>query len=159
MKALHIAALCIWCGGLVALPMMLTRHDPAHSQADYTVIRRSTHLTYTMIVTPAAVIAVIVGTWLGFLRQTFVPWFFAKLAVVAVMLVLHAWIGHTIVRIAEEPGRHRPPAPWLPLAAVLGCITAILLLVLGKPDLRGLPLPAWLLQPQGNHLPFDVPSP
>ena len=27
-KAAHIVALVIWCGGLLALPLMLTRHDP-----------------------------------------------------------------------------------------------------------------------------------
>ena len=33
LKALHIAALVIWCAGLFALPLMLARHDPALGQA------------------------------------------------------------------------------------------------------------------------------
>ena len=42
----------------------------------------------------------------------------------------------------------------LTAALVLG----ILVLVLAKPGLAGLPLPQWLLAPLGHQLPFDVPS-
>lgn len=150
-------ALGIWCGGLIVLPLMLSRHDPAILQDDYRIIRHSTHLTYTTVVTPAAVIAVIAGTWLIFLRQAFVPWLFAKLAFVALLLVLHAWIGHSIVRLAEEPGDHETPNPYLPIAGVLVCTTVILLLVLGKPGFDWLDFPQWLQSPRDGQLPFDVP--
>jgi len=157
-KALHLVALAIWCGGLIVLPMMLSLHDPAVSQDDYRIIRHSTHLAYTMVVTPAAVIAVIAGTWLIFLREAFVPWLFAKLVFVALLLALHAWTGRSIVRLAEEPGTHRPPSPYLPGAAVIACTVAILLLVLGKPALDWLVLPEWLSTPRGGQLPFEIPN-
>tara|TARA_R110002020_G_scaffold109430_15_gene253123 strand:- start:13917 stop:14426 length:510 start_codon:yes stop_codon:yes gene_type:complete len=158
LKALHLIALGIWCGGLISLPIMLSLHDTVVSQHDYAIIRQRTHLTYTMVVTPAAVIAVIVGTWLVFLRQTFVPWMFAKLVFVALLLVIHVWIGHSIVRIAEEPGDHHPPNPYLPMAGVLACATAILLFVLGKPDLGWILMPEWLRIPREGQLPFEIPS-
>jgi uncharacterized membrane protein len=157
-KALHIIAMSIWCGGLIVLPMMLALHDPAVSPGDYRIIRHSTHLTYTMVVTPAAVVAVIAGTWLIFLRQVFEPWLFAKLALVAALMALHATIGHVILRISEAPGRRRPPSPYWPIGGVLACATGILVLVLAKPDLAGLSFPHWLVTPQGRQLPF-VPSP
>lgn len=156
-KGLHIVALFIWCGGLLAMPLMLAYHDPADSQDDYRRIRRATHLTYTMAVTPAAVIAVIAGTWLIFLRETFVPWLYAKLFFVAILVIAHAWIGHILVTVAEKAGRHRPPSPILPLALLLTPMAAILVLVLGKPDLGGIEFPDWLTQPRGGQLPFDVP--
>ena len=156
-KTLHIGALFIWCGGLMAMPLMLSRHDPADTQEDFRRIRRATHLTYTIAVTPAAVIAVIAGTWLIFLRETFVPWLYAKLFFVAVLVLAHAWIGHILVTVAETKGSHRPPGPYLPVAAVLGPALAILVLVLGKPDLGGIEFPDWLLEPRGGQLPFDVP--
>ena len=158
LKALHLVALGIWCGGLISLPIMLSRHDAVVSQDDYSIIRHRTHLTYTTVVTPAAVIAVIAGTWLIFLRQTFVPWMFAKLVFVAMLLVIHVWIGHNIVRIAEEPGDHRPPNPYLPLTGVLACAIAILLFVLGKPDLGWIVMPEWLRLPRDGQLPFEIPS-
>ena len=157
LKGLHIMALVIWCGGLASLPMMLSRHDPAVSQHDYMVIRHGTHLTYTMVVTPAAVIAVIAGTWLIFLRELFVPWLFAKLAMVAMLMAMHAWVGHSIVRIAEEPGNHQPPTPVLAAIGVLMISTIILVQVLGKPDFDWIVFPEWLNRPQGNQLPFEVP--
>lgn len=157
-KAAHIIGLVVWVGGLIALPLMLTRHDPAISAGDYRMIRRASHLTYTMCVTPAAVIAVIAGTWLIFMRGVYTPWLFAKLAFVALMVLAHAWIGHVVVKIGEEPGEHTPPAPWLPISAVLVPALAILFLVLAKPVLDWIIFPQWLTETQGGQLLFDVPS-
>ncbi|WP_116085155.1 CopD family protein [Tropicimonas sp. IMCC34011] len=157
-KALHIAALSLWCGGLLVLPFMLARHDPNMLAEDYRIIRRATHITYTTFVTPAAVIAVIAGTWLIFMREVFVPWLFAKLAFVALLVVAHAWIGYILVRVAEEPGHHKPPHPVLPGLAVAIPAVAILFIVLAKPAFDWLTFPDWLLEPRGGQLPFDVPS-
>lgn len=156
-KGAHIAALCIWCGGLLALPLMLSRHDPTAAQDDYRRIRRATHLTYTICVTPAAVIAVVAGTWLIFLREAFVPWLYAKLLFVALLVAAHAWIGHIMIEVAETPGRKAPPRPALPVIAILLPALAILILVLGKPDLSWIQFPGWLREPYGSQFPFDVP--
>ena len=157
-KAVHITALCIWCGGLLTLPLMLARHDPVVAQDEYRLIRRATHLTYTVCVTPAAAIAVIAGTWLIFLRETYVPWLYAKLLVVGLLVVAHAWIGHIMVDVAESPKRKAPPRPVLPTLAVLLPVLAILVLVLGKPDLSWIEFPEWLREPRGGQFPFEMPS-
>lgn len=156
-KAVHIAALAIWCAGLLVLPLMLARHDPALPAAEFRVIRRACHVTYTLCATPAAVIAVIAGTWLIFLRETFVPWLFAKLAVVALLVAVHAWIGHVLEREADRPAPLMPH-PFVPVALSLALMIAILTLVLAKPALGWIVFPDWLLQPRGGQLPFDVPS-
>jgi len=157
-KVVHIAALVMWCGGLLVLPLMLARHEPAVLPDDYTHIRRASHIAYTLCVTPAAVVAVIAGTWLIFLRDAFVPWFYAKLAFVSLLVAVHAWIGHILTRIAEEPGTHTPPPPALPMAAVLVPMICILILVLAKPTLGWIEFPDWLLAPRDAQLPFEVPS-
>lgn len=157
-KAAHIVALVIWCGGLLALPLMLTRHDPNISIEDYRVVRNASHLTYTMCVTPAAVIAVIAGTWLIFLREVYVPWLFAKLAFVAMLVMAHGWIGHTLARIGEDPDEHTPPRPYIPIALVLLPMLMILTLVLAKPTLAWVVLPDWLTEPRSGQLLFDTPS-
>ncbi len=158
LKSAHIAALLVWCGGLLILPVMLARHDPSVLPGDYTHIRRASHSVYTYCVTPAAVIAVIAGTWLVFLREAFVPWFYAKITCVALLVAAHVWIGHALTKIAEEPGTHIPPRPILPMGAVLGPVLAILILVLAKPQFGWLEFPDWLLSPQNGQLLFDVPS-
>lgn len=157
LKAVHVAALFVWCGGLFALPLMLSRHDPANSPGEFRRIRRATHLTYTIAVTPAAVVAVVAGTWLIFFREVLVPWLYAKLVFVALLVGAHAWIGHIMVSVIEGKRRRRPPAAILPTAAVLLPMLAILGLVLGKPDLSGVAFPSWLTEPRDGQLPFDVP--
>lgn len=157
-KVVHIAALLIWCGGLLVLPLMLAHQTPTVAAHEYIVLRRMTHITYTMCVTPAAVIAVIAGTWLIFLREVFVPWFYAKLACVALLVAVHAWIGHTLAQISEQPREYRPPGAILPIIAALLPVIAILILVLSKPGFEWLEFPEWLIAPRDGQLPFEIPS-
>lgn len=157
LKALHLAMLLFWCGGLFALPVMLARHDPAIGQADYARIRRATHYAYTFCITPAAVLAIASGTGLIFLREVFVTWMFAKLVLVATLVGFHVWIGYVLVAVAEREGAHRAPRPALPLLLLLAAVLAILTVVLAKPELDEIPMPGWLTEPRGHQLPFDVP--
>lgn len=157
LKAFHISMLAIWCAGLFALPLMLARHDLAMGQADYSRIRRASHYSYTWFVTPAAVFAIGSGVMLIFLREIFVPWMFAKLVFVGLLVGLHGWVGHTLVAVAEKEGDHTPPEPLIPTLLLTGVILCILFLVLAKPELETIPLPGWLNEPRGNHLPLDVP--
>lgn len=157
LKAVHLAALFLWCGGLFALPLMLSQHDPANTDADFLRIRRATHLTYTMAVTPAAVVAVVAGTWLIFFREALVPWMYAKLLFVALLVGAHGWIGHILVRGTESQRKRKPLPAYVPITAAVVPMLAILGLVLAKPDLSGIEFPDWLTQPRGGQLPFDVP--
>ena len=100
----------------------------------------------------------IAGTWLIFLREAFVPWLFAKLAFVALLVMVHAWIGHILAKTGEEPGKDNPPHPLLPVTAVLLPLTVILTLVLAKPAFDWIEFPGWLLEPRGGQLPFEIPS-
>jgi len=158
LKALHIGCLAVWVAGLYALPRMLARHDRAILQAEFTQIRNATHYGYIWCVTPAGVLAIASGTALIFLREAFTGWMFAKLVLVGGLVAIHAWVGHTIVTVAETEGRHEPPEPLIPSLLLTGVVAGILTLVLGKPELAELPIPAWLATPVGGHLPFDVPS-
>lgn len=159
LKALHVGFISIWMAGLLALPAMLARHEPAMGQVDFQRIRRATHYGYVWAITPAAALAVASGMALIFLREVFQPWMLAKLLLVACLVTLHAWIGHTIVAVAETEGRHQPPEPTVAILVLCATVAGVLLLVLLKPDLNGLPIPEFLLQPVGGDLPFDVPSP
>lgn len=158
LKFFHIAALSVWCAGIVGLPLLLARHDPADDQAEFSRTRLVTHYAYVRIVTPAAVIAIALGTILVFLRGVFVPWMFAKLALVGLLVLIHAWIGHVTLKLGEEKGDYRPPPAGLLLGMSLLAMLAILALVLGKPILGEELVPAWLLGTQGQPLPLrEVP--
>lgn len=157
-KAVHIIALIIWCGGLITLPLMLAHHEPTDNAEDYRRIRQATHQTYIFYVTPAAVTAVVVGTWLIFLRGVFEPWFYGKLFFVALLVFAHAWIGHIIVEVAETKGRKNIPEPIFSLLAILSLMAVILFLVLAKPDLSGIEFPEWLRETRSHQLPFETPK-
>jgi len=159
LKALHVGFIAIWMAGLLALPAMLARHDRAIGQADFQRIRTATHYGYVWAITPVAALAIATGMALIFLRGVFVPWMFAKLVLVAMLVALHTWIGHTIIDVVETEGKHEPPRPLLPILVLCLVVAGILFLVLSKPDLTTLPMPDWLRQPLGRELPFDVPSP
>lgn len=157
-RALHLAFLALWIAGLLAMPRMLARHEGSMVTAEYALIRRATHYTYVWGVTPAAVLAIASGTALIFLREVFTPWIFAKLVLVAGLVAVHAWVGHTIIAVAETEGEHDPPGAMVPTVITLALVVAILLLVLAKPELEEITLPSWLMSPLGRHLPFDVPN-
>ena len=157
-KAVHIGGLVLWCAGLFAMPVMLAWYDRPVGRADYRRIRHATHYAYTLAVTPAAVVTVIAGTWLMLLREVYEPWFYLKLLFVAGLVAVHGWVGHILVAVAETPGEHSPPPPAVPITVLLVPVLAILILVLGKPELGSVPIPGWLTEPQGRQLPFAVPS-
>lgn len=159
LKAVHIAALVTWVAGLIALPLMLARHEEGEHQWRYTRIRRFTHFSYTRLVTPAAIVAIVAGTPLIFLRELFVPWLFAKLALVGMLVALHAYVGHVVLTMGEQPDDRQPPPAWPMTAGVFAVTAAILVLVLSKPSLEAGVLPDFLQRPMDRHLPLDeVPS-
>lgn len=158
LKFFHIAALSIWCAGLIGLPLLLARHKPTDDQAEFSRMRIVTHQAYVMVVTPAAVIAISLGTALVFLRDVFVPWMFAKLVFVGLLVLVHAWIGHVTINVGEQQGDYNPPPAGPLVAASVVAMLATLVLVLGKPLVGEWPVPAWLLTPQGQPLPVgEVP--
>lgn len=158
LKAVHVLTLLVWCGGVIALPLMLSRHSAAINQADYARVRRYTHFGYTLVVTPAAVLAVVTGTALVFLREVFFPWLFLKLVFVGGLVLAHGWVGHVITVMEETHGAGLPPHPALQAIAAFIPILAILLLVLAKPSFHGIEFPEWAMQSRGGHLPLLAPN-
>lgn len=157
-KFLHIAALCIWCAGLIGLPLLLARHSPADDQAAFSRLRIITHHGYIAVVTPAAVLSIALGTALVFLGNVFVPWMFAKLVLVGVLVVIHSWLGHITLQAGKRQGGYDPPGAAGFVVASLVAMVTILLLVLGKPLIGPEIVPDWLLSPRGQSLPVrEVP--
>ena len=161
LKGLHIGALAIWCAGLIALPIVLQiygRREEIRTQAGFSEFRLLVHALYTRIVTPAAVLAITLGTILIFVVELTTDWLMLKLVAVAGMVLVHAWLGHLSVQASEGRGSFMMPSPLLALPLALLFMAAVLYLVLAKPDLQPLidALPEALRQPQGRQLPSDL---
>lgn len=157
-KALHISALSVWCAGLILLPVLMQiygRRREVKTQAGFTEFRWLTHYSYTVVVSPAAVIAVAAGTVLIFAVEVLDVWMMAKLVAVAGMVLLHAWLGHLIVHSGELHGAYRLPPAGLALFGIIPLIGLVLWLVLAKPGLQDISalFPDFLQEPRGNPLP------
>lgn len=157
-KALHLGFLAIWVAGLIALPRMLAHHDRAVVQAEFAQIRRATHFGYVWVLSPAAILAISTGGALVFLRDVFTVWMFAKFVLVSGLVAIHAWVGYTIIAVAETEGQYEPPEPLVSTIVSFGLVIGILCLVLAKPELEELSIPSWLMTPLGRQLPFDIPN-
>ncbi|MET0271270.1 MAG: CopD family protein [Sphingomonas sp.] len=154
-KFLHIAALSLWCAGLIALPLLLALHDPRRQQHLYARLRIVTHSAYTRLVTPAAVVSIAAGTALIYLRGTWVPWFFAKLLFVGVLALVHAFIGHVTLQMGERDGDYCPPPAWPIVGVAIAAMIVILTLVLAKPAIGTDLMPGWMTSPMHQPLPVD----
>lgn len=149
LKFLHLAALCLWCAALVALPLLLRR---APGPQQFVRFRRLTHYGYVGFATPAALVSIAAGTGLMFAARVFDPWFLLKLALVAALVLTHVWLGHLIQTAGEKGRPARPRAAAVALVLALPLMALILVVVLAKPDLPASEawLPDWLLRPQGG---------
>lgn len=160
LKFAHLAAMLCWCAAMIALPVMLyfyggiwrKSRGSEQEQARYAEFRMITHYGYIGFATPAAIIAIATGTGLIFADQVFDLWFVAKLALVAGMSLVHAWIGHFILVSAKDRGLQRMPSPVWTLVLGLPLMAGVLWLVLAKPDLAWTAdlMPEFMLAPRGQ---------
>lgn len=158
LKALHIASFSIWMAGLILLPVFMQlygRRSELQTQPGFDAFRWLTHYSYTVVVTPASVVAIAAGTILIFAQSVLVPWMLAKLVAVAGLVLLHAWFGHVIVKVGEGRGAYRVPLVVLSLLVLFPLMGTVLWLVLAKPDLETL----IIALPDILHTPRDRPLP
>ncbi len=132
-KFVHLTALLAWCACLIALPTLLALTPTMEGKVSRRRLRAGTRFIYIALASPAAVVAVVSGTALIHVMQVYAPWFFAKLTLVAAMVLFHAGCGKLILVLRERPQSWRPGVllalAGLPCALILG----VLWLVLAQP--------------------------
>jgi putative membrane protein len=150
LKSLHIAALVIWCGGLLTLPILLTQREAAGNRgAEVDRLHRYTRFAYIALVSPAAFVAIGSGTALILVREIFTVWLAIKLVFVGFLVFLHVWLGLLVLSVFKEDKNFRP---WRAVSGVVTIsltLTGILWAVLAKPDLSTDFLPADFHEPGG----------
>jgi protoporphyrinogen IX oxidase len=133
MLSVHIVFLILWSACLLYFPQLVVRQavvgDP---EAEHEAMRMQRTL-YALIMTPAALLAVLAGTWLVFDRGFVGGWLHVKLALVTLMAFFHAYCGSLMNDFRHQRIRHRL---WyyrmLPVAPAI-LIIAVVTLVVGKP--------------------------
>mgnify|MGYP006176254887 FL=1 len=111
-KALHIVFVITWFAGLFYLPRLFVYHamaEDAVSRERFKIMERK---LYRGIMTPSALLAVALGTWLwlGWFRGAS-GWLHAKIALVLLLIAYHLWCGALLRAFAA--GRNRRSHVWL----------------------------------------------
>lgn len=150
LKSLHIAALVIWCGGLLTLPILLTQREAAGERGtEIDRLHAFTRFAYIALVSPAAFIAIGSGTALILVREIFTVWLAVKLVFVGFLVFLHVWLGLLVLSVFKTDKNFRP---WRAISGVVTIgltVSAILWVVLAKPDISTDFLPSVFHEPGG----------
>ena len=135
-KLVHIAAVSVWAGGLMALPLLLAAQPAPAGHDRNTPAPAALRHFYIGWLSPAAFVALISGGALVGLGSIHTDWFAAKLLLVTLFALVHILVAR---RLAEGDGHRR--LLLRAIAATAGAIAlGVLWLVLAKPGL-GLALP------------------
>ena len=149
LKFVHLAAIALWSSGLIALPFLFWQRRALKVGLDLDRLHRVARLVYVELTSPAAFIAIGSGTALIFLQATFQEWFSLKMVLVGIMAMLHVVAGLILVHLFLPEGRFS----WLSYLALTSAyivlITAIIWIVLAKPQFDSNQFAAHLFEPGG----------
>ena len=132
-KAFHIIFMVTWFAGLFYLPRLFVYHamsDDAPSIARFKIMERK---LFFGIMTPGAILTIGFGLWLMLGYGFNGGWLHAKLALVLLLVVYHAYCGKLLLDFKHDRNRHSHVFyRWLNEAPVLA-LAAIVILVVVKP--------------------------
>jgi uncharacterized membrane protein len=138
LKLLHISAVIVWCGSLLYLPAAIAAAAGPQPSAAFDPARRGLlRSVFTLVATPAALLAIASGTAIFVLEGPVVLWLMAKLGVVGLLVLGHAACGMLILRAERQVAGG--PRDWTHAwcvvigSASLLWLGAIAWLVLAKP--------------------------
>jgi len=132
-KAFHIVFMVTWFAGLFYLPRLFVYHAMSSDEPSVERFKIMERKLYYGIMTPGAVLTVATGAVLWLYYGFAGGWLYAKLALVAALVVYHLWCGSLLRAFREERNtRTHVWYRWFNEAPVLFLI-AIAILVVVKP--------------------------
>jgi putative membrane protein len=128
-KALHIVFMVTWFAGLFYLPRLFVYHAQATDPISIERFKTMERKLFAGIMTPSAVLTSVFGAWLWLGYGITGGWLMAKLALVAVLIAHHVWLGLLMRDFRNDNNRHShvfyrwineiPAAPILFLVVIL----------------------------------------
>ena len=132
-KSFHIVFVVSWFAGLFYLPRLFVYHAMAQDRDGIERFKVMERKLYWGIMTPSAVLTIVLGVWLWLGFGIGGGWMWAKLALVALLVGYHLWCGQLIADFRHDRNRHGHVFyRWfneLPLLLLIGSV----LLVVFKP--------------------------
>ena len=104
-KAFHIIAVLCWFAALFYLPRLFVYHAMSEDKASIDRFKIMERKLYRGIMTPSAIIAVLLGIWIVFLTpQIYLTgaWFHAKLTMVGLLIVYHMMCGKHLRNFRDD---------------------------------------------------------
>jgi putative membrane protein len=134
LKSLHIVFLVGWFAGLFYLPRLFVYHAMATDAIGIERFKVMERKLYYGIMAPCAVLTIVSGVWLWLGYGVTGGWLYAKLALVAILVAHHLWLGKLMRDFREDRNRHRDVFyRWINEIPALPVLVAIVLLVVFKP--------------------------
>ena len=132
LKTFHIVFVVSWFAGLFYLPRIFVNQAMASEPAEIARLNLMAGKLYRFM-TPLAVLALVLGTWLWLGYGITGGWMHAKLALVVLLVAYHLYCGHLVKVFAEERNtRSHKFYRFFNEAPVL-ILTAVTILVVVKP--------------------------
>jgi protoporphyrinogen IX oxidase len=132
-KTFHIVFVVAWYAGLFYLPRLFVYHAQANDPISIERFKIMERKLYFGIMTPSAVLAIFFGFWLmsyGFKGG----WLHAKLALVGLLVIVHAYLGKLMFDFKQDRNRHSHVFyRWLNEIPALPILVAVVYLVVAKP--------------------------
>jgi putative membrane protein len=133
-KAFHIFFVLSWFAGIFYLPRLFVYHSMAEDKIGIERFKVMERKLYFGIMTPSMIIALALGLWLWLGYGFSGGWLHAKLALVAVLVVFHIYLGKLMSDFKHDRNRHSHVFyRWLNEIPALPALIGILILVVVKP--------------------------
>ena len=133
-KSFHIVFVVSWYAGLFYLPRLFVYHamtDDAPGKQRFKVMERK---LYYGIMAPSAILTVATGAWLWLGFGIGGGWLYAKLALVAILVVHHLYLGKLMRDFRDDRNGHGHVFyRWINEIPALPVLVLVVLLVVFKP--------------------------
>ena len=101
-KSLHLVFVIAWFAGLFYLPRLFVYHAQSSDAVSLERFKVMERKLYRGIMTPCMVLAIVFGVWLWLGYGFHGGWLRAKLALVAVLIAYHFWLGKLLADFARD---------------------------------------------------------
>jgi len=133
-KSLHIVFMVTWFAGLFYLPRLFVYHALAQDAVGIERFKLMERKLYFGIMTPGAVLTIVFGLWLWLGYGIAGGWLYAKLALVAILVAHHVWLGKLLLDFRHDRNRHGDLFyRWINEIPALPVLLGAVLLVVFKP--------------------------